>query len=303
MADRGSVPRVVVETDPGAFVERVGAFLRNHPVEHSVLLTVSAQAVAGELAPADGGALWLWAEDPDGTVRCAAMQTPPHPLQLSLGPDDAVRQLAEAVWRVRPHLPGVGGVVPAPEVFASRWLALGGPAAETGMRQGVFVADSVSPPPGVPGRRRPAEPSDGDLLRRWADAFGHETGTGGSGEDLVDPRLAAGRLHIWEVDETVVSMTAVTAAFGGVSRVQLVYTPPEHRRRGYAAALVADVTARKLAEGNRCVLYTDLANATSNGVYRRIGYRWVGEARSLVFVASPTSVPSPRRTNGRGALA
>jgi GNAT superfamily N-acetyltransferase len=296
VAARGSAPRVVVETDAAAFVERVGGFLTTHPVEHSVLLTVSAQAAAGEMAPADDGNLWLWVEDPDGAVRCAAMHTPPHPLQLSLGPDDAVGRLADAVWRVRPHLPGVGGLVPAPEVFASRWLALGGPAAETGMRQGVFVADSVQPPPGVEGRRRLAEPSDGDLLRTWADAFGDETGTGGSGRDLVDPRLSARRLHVWEVDGTVVAMAAVTAAIGGVRRVHLVYTPPGQRRRGYAAALVADLTAQELAAGNRCMLYTDLANATSNGVYRRVGYRWVGEARSLVFVASPTSVPSPRRT-------
>jgi GNAT superfamily N-acetyltransferase len=294
---------VVVETDPAAFVERVGEFLRTHPVEHSVLLTRSAQAVSGEVAAADGADLWLWAEDPDGSVRGAAMHTPPHPLQLSLGPDKVVRQLADAVWRVRPHLPGVGGMVPGPEVFASRWLALGGPAGQTGMRQGVFVADSVRPPSGVPGRRRLAGPGDADLLRTWAEAFGSETGTGGSTEDPVGPRLTAGRLHVWEADGAVVAMTAVTAAFGGVVRVQLVYTRAEHRRSGYAAALVADVTAAELAAGHRCMLYTDLANATSNGVYRRIGYRSVGEARSLVFVACPTSVPSPRRAAQRGALA
>jgi GNAT superfamily N-acetyltransferase len=272
-------------------------------VEHSVLLTVSDQAAAGALPARGDTCLWVWTEDPDGTVRCAGMHTPPYPIQLSLGSQRAVRQLADAVWRVRPHLPGVGGMVPAPEVFASRWLTLGGPTVETGMRQGVFVADSVRPPSGVPGRRRLAEPSDRNLLRAWASAFGSETRTGGSGEDLVDPRLDAGRLHVWEVDGAVVAMTAVTAAFGGVARVQLVYTPPEHRRHGYAGALVADLTAAELSSGHRCMLYTDLANPTSNGVYRRIGYSWVGEARSLVFVASPTSVPSPRRAGPRGALA
>jgi predicted GNAT family acetyltransferase len=87
----------------------------------------------------------------------------------------------------------------------------------------------------------------------------------------------------------------VTAAFGGVCRVQLVYTPPERRGHGYAAALVAALTAEQLSAGRRCMLYTDLANPTSNGLYRRIGYRWVGESRALVFVPSPASSPSPRR--------
>lgn len=74
-------------------------------------------------------------------------------------------------------------------------------------------------------------------------------------------------------------MAAVTVAQGGVSRVQLVYTPPENRKRGYASACVASLTARELATpGRTCMLNTDLANPTSNGIYQAIGYRRVGEA-------------------------
>ena len=39
---------------------------------------------------------------------------------------------------------------------------------------------------------------------------------------------------------------------------------------------MADVSARVLARGKRfCFLYTDMANPTSNAIYRRIGYRLV----------------------------
>jgi predicted GNAT family acetyltransferase len=72
-------------------------------------------------------------------------------------------------------------------------------------------------------------------------------------------------------------MAARTDAVAGVSRVQAVYTPPERRRAGYAAACVAALSARVLAEEHRCILYTDLTNPTSNGVYRSIGYRSVAE--------------------------
>ncbi len=44
-------------------------------------------------------------------------------------------------------------------------------------------------------------------------------------------------------------MTGTSAPVAGVTRVSLVYTPPEHRRRGYAAALVAAVSERELAAG------------------------------------------------------
>lgn len=33
-----------------------------------------------------------------------------------------------------------------------------------------------------------------------------------------------------------------------------------------------------------CTLFTDLSNATSNGVYRRIGYHPVSDAEELTFL-------------------
>lgn len=52
-----------------------------------------------------------------------------------------------------------------------------------------------------------------------------------------------------------------------------VYTPPEHRGHGYAAAVTAEVSrAAREAGAQEVLLFTDLANPTSNGVYRRIGY-------------------------------
>ncbi|WP_030965285.1 hypothetical protein [Streptomyces sp. NRRL S-378] len=56
----------------------------------------------------------------------------------------------------------------------------------------------------------------------------------------------------------------VTAAhsrpIGSTSRIGPVYTPPGLRGRGYAAG------------ASEIVLFTDLANATSNGVCLRLGY-------------------------------
>jgi predicted GNAT family acetyltransferase len=63
-----------------------------------------------------------------------------------------------------------------------------------------------------------------------------------------------------------------------------VYTPPEHRTRGRATALVAYASSWALARGLRsCFLFTDLSNPTSNGIYRRIGYEQVGEAAMISF--------------------
>ncbi|MDP9319178.1 MAG: hypothetical protein M3O94_08950, partial [Actinomycetota bacterium] len=59
----------------------------------------------------------------------------------------------------------------------------------------------------------------------------------------------------------------------GVTRVGPVYTPPEHRRRGYGAAVTAACTRDALDHAEDVVLFTDLANPTSNSIYQQIGYR------------------------------
>ena len=69
-------------------------------------------------------------------------------------------------------------------------------------------------------------------------------------------------------------------------RIQMVYTPPGSRRRGYGRACVGEISSRIRAEGNRCMLYTDLANPVSNALYRDLGYRAVAEALRYDFAAA-----------------
>jgi hypothetical protein len=67
--------------------------------------------------------------------------------------------------------------------------------------------------------------------------------------------------------------------------VAFVYTPPAHRRQGYATSCVAELTQRQLETGAEfCCLYTDLANPTSNSIYAKIGYRPVCDSDWWEFV-------------------
>jgi predicted GNAT family acetyltransferase len=68
-----------------------------------------------------------------------------------------------------------------------------------------------------------------------------------------------------------------------------VYTPPELRGRGYASALTAALTEQLLQRRRFCYLYTDLANPTSNSIYRRIGYRPVTDITLWRFAEADAS--------------
>ena len=78
-------------------------------------------------------------------------------------------------------------------------------------------------------------------------------------------------------------MAARSLPAAGVSRIGPVYTPVGQRRRGYGAAATAAAAAAILDEGALPVLFTDLANLTSNALYQRLGFRPVSDRVWLTF--------------------
>ena len=100
----------------------------------------------------------------------------------------------------------------------------------------------------------------------------------------MDERLGYGGLIVWAVGGVRVSIAGRTRAVAGMVRLGPVYTPQELRGRGYAGAATAAVSQAALDAGVReVVLYTDLANPTSNALYQRLGYRPVEDRVVLSF--------------------
>ena len=61
-------------------------------------------------------------------------------------------------------------------------------------------------------------------------------------------------------------------------------SPAQQRGRGYAGAVTAAVSQAALEAGAKhVVLFTDLANPTSNALYPRLGYRPVEDRVVLTF--------------------
>jgi predicted GNAT family acetyltransferase len=81
-----------------------------------------------------------------------------------------------------------------------------------------------------------------------------------------------------------VSLLGRTVAVAGVPRIGPVYTPPALRRRGYASTAVAALSRRQFDDGaRRIVLFTDLANPTSNKIYAQVGYRRLADYEEHAF--------------------
>jgi len=79
-------------------------------------------------------------------------------------------------------------------------------------------------------------------------------------------------------------MAARSRPEAGMVRIQMVYTPAAHRGRGYAGAATSAAGRAALDLGaSDVVLFTDLSNPTSNGLYQRLGYRPVLDRVVLEF--------------------
>src|ERR1019366_3292025 len=153
----------------------------------------------------------------------------------------------------------------------------------------------TAPRPWPTGRARVAQAADRDLLVVWCAAFRREESSGPeNAAPVVDDRLSYGGVPLWETGAGAVSLAGVSGQGAGQVGVARLYAPRERRRNGYAAGVTFAVSQAALDAGARdVVLFTDLANPTSNALYQRLGYRPVGAPGPWSF--SPRGPRGPPR--------
>jgi predicted GNAT family acetyltransferase len=276
--------------DLGEYVAAAGGFLRSRPVEHTIQLTVTETLQRrGSLAFGRSAPLFGWWRPADGEVAAAMLHTPPYGVLLTGLPEHAAQSLAEALATRGRALPSVNASDRDAAAFAAAWAGLTGVSGQEHRRSRLYVLGELEPPvPGPGGAAREACAADRDEVESLFTAASAEIGdlAGRPPAGFVQDRLAHGGVTLWENEGAVVSMAAVTRPVAGVVRVGPVYTPPEFRRRGYAGAVTAAVSQAALDRGARgVVLFTDLANPTSNSLYQRLGYRAVQDRLILSFTA------------------
>lgn len=265
--------------DPAQVLERAGPFLASEPVLHNLVLTLLHTNVANPRP----GRYWCVIENarPGGVVGVVHQSPLDFLATLTPMPDAAARAAAAEIAEEGVALPGISGEATVASRFAGTWAELRHQPVVPVDGQRIYELDELVPPREVAGCLRQAGPADGDrrLLLKWTRAFEAEVGDcipRHDAEAVLDRRLAAGRLWVWE-HEGPASFAGYTVPVEGVARIGPVYTPPDNRRHGYGSACVAGISAVLQRRGLRCILYTDLANPTSNGCYRRIGYRAAAE--------------------------
>lgn len=264
--------------DVAEFHRHTAAWLAADPVCNNVIATGLTSRADGTL-PTEDDIVLLCVLDGGGSLAGVATRTPPHPMLITAMPPAAIAALADYVASQLPGVRAFNGPADDAHMLAQAVAANIGGSPQVRRAMARYRLDQVTAPSGVAGRARVATPADLDLVAGWRSGFQHDIG-GHSDDNIaaVRGRLVSGQIWLWENTGQPVAMAAETAPAAGVARINLVYTPPPHRRRGYASALVAFLAQRILDSGNVPSLYADHANPTSNGIYQAIGFRKVDDA-------------------------
>ena len=224
---------------------------------------------------------WLMATvSDDSGILVTAVMTPPHNLTLyatnNKNNNAALHCLLEGIAEKGIHVPGIMCEKSLAELFAQTYAAKHETGYKINKNQRIYEFSEVNPKIPVVGNVRSATEKDMSFLPYWmkgfdSDCFGDSPATGG---DIEKYLYRLNLLYILEDKGMPVTMAKISRELETVCVVGLVYTPPYFRGKGYATSCVAAVSRFGLGRGfEKCVLYTDLANPTANGIYMKIGYK------------------------------
>jgi predicted GNAT family acetyltransferase len=219
-------------------------------------------------------------------VRGCAWWTPPMPIGLSTMPIESARALADFVLNLDVRPTAVVGPKEVVQAFADEWIRVGQQVCDR-INQRIFKCTEPISPSSVGGRMIVANDTHLDLLTTWNHCFGVECNLNqeaSRARQNAEASILNRSRRLWILNSEIVSMAGSTGETSNGARIGAVYTPPQHRGKGFGSMLVYQLTMEILQSGKAMsFLYTDLSNPTSNSIYQKMGYKPVGDSLYLRF--------------------
>ena len=225
---------------------------------------------------------WLMATVVDGgNISLVALCSKPFNLLL-FEPEGsncgAVETLAREIRRIAFSVPGILAESGLARRFAGAYSADGSGKHHISMV--VMYLDILQAYDKAPGNFREIEERDMFFVPFWEHAFGEDCRIHvfplPEVVKRIRTRLGKGTHFLWE-DGTPVSQAVFGRGTPNGAIINMVYTPPHLRGRGYATAVVGELSRMLLESGKSfCGLFADTYNPVSCNIYRKLGYRDIG---------------------------
>ncbi len=217
-----------------------------------------------------------------------ALRTPPYNLIITKSDKVELVELNNFLKNENLQIPGVLGPKKEAEIFSKLYCNERGLASKLRTAERIYKLNKVKHPEYPKGSLRLATMDDYKILSDWGvgfakDAFLDEFHIKNAPKTMKR-LIESNSLYVWDEDGIKTMASAQGVTLSGI-RVGYVYTPKELRKKGYASAITAALSQYQLDHGRKfCFLFTDLANPTSNSIYKKIGYKEVCDIDMLEFV-------------------
>jgi len=226
-------------------------------------------------------------------IKLISIRTPPHNQILSFTEDlYTIDVIIEDFLNKEVEIPGILGFKAAADKFAKIWCKKNNLKPHIVRYERIYKLEEVTRE--TLGTRKfiMGSNSHQTLILNWTKEFILEAlpeikeAEIKNSQNRVMGDIENGKIFLLFDNNKVVSMARKGGKTPNGNLVNLVYTPPDLRRRGYATECVAHLSKRLLEEGNKfCFLFTDLLNPTSNSIYQKIGYRPVIDIDQYEFLS------------------
>lgn len=276
------------------FYEKVYPFLEKREIENNLFFIVLENVKKKFETNEQINGLLSFVED-EGEIQVVAICTPPRDLLISHATDlKYIKYLAEKLNEKGLNFPGVLAMKNIANLFAKKWKELKKVKVELIRGERIYELRKVN------------EKLLGDkefvvgvkkyenLILKWTEAMLIEAEGPTINEEIIENTLNLMKSEIGEKksnfyllldDNEPVSMARKARETPKGVAINMVYTPPEFRRRGYATECVAKLSKLLLDDKyDYCCLFTDLSNPTSNKIYQQIGYKPIVDLAHYKFL-------------------
>lgn len=265
------------------FHQRSASHLLQNEAQNSLFLGIASNLLSK--VPADRQEHYFWVVEEDGAWKGAAFWTPPYRFTLTEMEAGCLQVLADEIRDTFPGIPGVGGPKESSARFSHFWNLKTRKAPFLEMSMRIYQLEKPAVLSASPGALQTAEEEHTGFLVGWTRELNREAGLNDGVEErkIVEGYIRERRLFLWQ-DGGYRAMAGYGRETPNSFSVNMVYTPPDFRRKGYATSLVSALSRRLLDSGKKtCCLYADLLNPVSNGIYQKIGYQPVGDWNAYRF--------------------
>lgn len=277
--------------DPNEFLDLVGDLLAQNETKNNLILGLAMGLKKNLRAYSETMPLMALVRDGFGNIGAAAVMTPPFPVVVYCEPvnRNALEALVDFLLASDWQVSGVNGVEAVSEVFARLWQEKTGQAFRIVVRMRAYELRSVVRVQYPHGEMRLTKPHEAQLAADLLNAMGDEVVSGPRRivtAESQSKQIEDGNVFFWEDAGKIVAITVANRPQIKGICLSGVYTLPEERKKGYARALVAEVSKELLNRGYELTnLFTDLSNPTSNKIYQEVGYHPVCDYHQYEFIS------------------